>query len=281
MHKLTITACFLAAASLASCSFFNNSPDAVASVGKYKLYRSQVEAVIPEGTSSSDSANLAMQYINSWAKEILYVKMAESQLTPAELDVSAELEDYRRSLLKFRYEQKYISDRLDTLVTDEQIKRYYETHSSSLQLERPILKVRFVDIMHDSPNYETILAKMSSLKSKDLMEAEELAKASALRYFDNSDNWMDAADLSGQFGVGYSEMLSRLKDNRIVIRQDGRDDVMIAYVVDIKRTGTAPLEFCESEIIDKIISIRKHNLLESLEQDLLKDAMEQNTLQID
>ena len=114
-----------------SCDIINgiiHDDEVVARVGSRRLYRSQVEALIPPGTASADSANIALQYIHNWSMDLLYSDIAAQQLTKAELDVSEELEDYRNSLLKFRYEQRYINERLDTAVTREQIQEYYDSH---------------------------------------------------------------------------------------------------------------------------------------------------------
>ncbi len=100
--------------------------EVVAKVGDYRLHRSQLESYIPAGVSAEDSAALARQYILTWAEDLLLMDMAEAQLSKQEKDVSAELEEYRKSLIKYRYEQLYIQQRLDTLVTDEEVARYYE-----------------------------------------------------------------------------------------------------------------------------------------------------------
>ena len=225
---------------------------------------------IPEDSGERD----AEQYINTWAMDLLYLDVAERELSKGELDVSADLEDFRRSLLKYRYEQRYINDRLDTLVTDEQIRQYYQAHEAEFELKRPILKVRFVDVMKDSPNKETILKMMSSKEYDDVQRADTLAKSTALRYFDSSDNWMDASELAKSFGLDYTQMLSCLKGDMIRYEPDDRADLMVAYVCDIRRKGTAPLEYCAGRIRDILMSARKHDLMTSLERDLLENALE-------
>lgn len=271
---LQILFLLVAVSSCDAVSFLIHDEDVVAKVGKHKLYRSEVESLIPDMISPEDSASLAAQYINSWATDLLYMEVAESQLTKPELDVTQELEIYRRSLLKYRYEQRYINDRLDTLVTAEQVKSYYDTHSADFQLSRPVLKVRFVDIMKDSPNREKILAKMASDDYMDVEAADTLAQAYALRYFDSSNTWMDAAELARYFGVDYTVMMSNLWEGTIRIEPADRGDVLVAHVCDLQRSGTAPLEYAEQRIRDIILSNRKHELVKSLEQDLLDDALE-------
>ena len=262
---------------LASCNAISSlvhDDQVVAKVGQHKLYKSELERFIPNMIPAEDSARLAEQYINTWAMDLLYLDVAERELSKGEQDVSADLEDFRRSLLKYRYEQRYINDRLDTLVTDEQIRRYYEAHEADFELKRPVLKVRFVDVMKSSPNKDAILKMMTSQEYDDLQRADTLAKSTALRWFDSSDTWMDANDLAKMFGLDYTQLLSNLKGDMIRYEPEDRDDLMVAYVCDIRRSGTAPLDYCAGRIRDILMSARKHDLMNSLERDLLENALE-------
>ena len=265
---------------LCSCKVISNLIDddqVVAKVGDEKLYRSDVAAYIPDLVTGEDSIRMAEQFINSWAVEHLYLDMAERQLSEEEMDVTDELENYRRSLLKYRYEQHYVNERLDTLITPEQVSAFYDEHKADFVLQRPILKVRFVDVMKDSPNRDAIIKMMTSDKIADLERADTLAASSALRYFDRSDTWMDAADLAREFGIDYLSMLSRMEGRYIKIENEGTGELKVAYVLDIIRDGVAPLDFCSESIREIILSGRKHNLLTGLEQDLLEDALERKT----
>ena len=265
---------------LCSCKVISNLIDddqVVARVGDEKLYRSDVAAYIPDLVVGEDSIRMAEQFINSWAADLLYLDMAERQLSVEEMDVTEEMETYRRSLLKYRYEQHYVNERLDTLITPEQVSEYYDEHKEDFVLTRPVLKVRFVDVMKDSPNREAILKMMASDKIGDLERADTLAASSALRYFDRSDTWMDAAELAREFSTDYLSMLSRLEGKYIKIENESTGELKVAYVLEIKKDGYAPLEFCSESIREIILSGRKHNLLNGLEQDLLEDALERKT----
>jgi hypothetical protein len=128
--------------------------------------------------------------------------------------------------------------------------------------------------MKDSPNKDAILKMMRSSEYSDLQRADTLAKSTALRWFDSSDTWMDASELARYFGLEYREMLSLQKGDWIQYEPADRDDLMAAYVCNIQRTGTAPLEFCSSRIRDILVSGRKHELMKGLERDLLENALE-------
>ena len=263
-----------AVSSCRAISSFLANDEVVAQVGQEKLYRSDIDKVIPKGVMPDDSTRLARQYINSWASDRVYLKIAEQQLSKAERDVTVELEDYRKSLLKYRYEQLYVNERLDTSVTDENVEEYYLSHPDKFVLERPIVKARFLNIASDSPSLKLIRKKMSSMEVEDLVEADSLAFSSALKFTTWSDKWIDVAILAKEYMMDYSDVLSEMNKGWIEIA-DTTGQVRLTFVSELMPKGkVAPLEFCEGKIRDIIISTRKQKLIMNLEQDLLNDARE-------
>ena len=252
-------------------SFFSGD-EVVAEVGSEKLYRSDVEKLLPKGIAAEDSTRLAMQYISTWASDLIYINIAEEQLSKSEKDVTKELEDYRKSLLKYRYEQLYVNERLDTAVTDEQIQEYYESHKDMFVLPRPVLKARYLNIYTDSPAREQIRRRMSSSDIDVIVEADSLAFSAALKYTGWNAEWLDVTVLAREFGMDYASMLALRKDNWVETSgEDGQS--RIAYISDYVAGGEqAPLEYSAPTIRDMIISARKQKLIVTLEQDLLKDA---------
>ena len=245
----------------------------VARVGEHRLMRSELAAYIPAGVSSEDSLALAQSYIKSWAEELIFLDMAEKHLSDEEKDVTKDLEDYRRTLLKYRYEERYINDRLDTLISDEAVRNYYREHMDKFRLDRPLLKVRYMIIPADSRSLKTIRELMSSDDAMDAIAADSLAFTAALRYVDSSDAWMDAIILARELGTDEVSMMSALRNRTIEFKGD--DGLLrVAYVVDMVQKGSpAPLDYCEERIKDVLLSARKHELVGGLERDLLNDAL--------
>lgn len=254
--------------------------EVVARAGSHKLHREQLENYIPTGVSREDSINLAHQYINAWAEDLLLLDMAEEQLSEAEKDVSAELEDYRRTLLKFRYQQRYIEQRLDTLVTDEEMARYYNANLGKFRLERPIVKARYLILPAGSRNLSTLRALISSDDEKSAAEAANLSTTIAIKYVDAAGTWQDALLLAQDLGMDYGKMMASLK-GQFVEWTDENNVLHLACLVDMIPEGrTAPLEYCIPRIRDLILSGRKHELETQLEKDVLQNARKNNKLVI-
>ena len=267
---------------LASCNWVSDlihDGEVVARIGKHKLYRSELAGFIPHDASPEDSARLAGQYINTWAKEILFVDLAGEQLSRTDSDVTTEVEDYRRSLLKYRYEQQYLHERLDTVVAASEIESYYQDHQDLFALQVPIVRARFLDVLKESADLESLRKMMSADKEEGQAMVDSLAFGSALRYADRSGEWLDMPVYAKYFGYDYGTVLSKLRPDGFIVMDEGEADVKIGYVCEMRKPGTvAPLEYCTDRIREIILSNRKHALLAGLEQDLLKDALEQEKL---
>ena len=262
---------------LTSCraiSSLLHDDEVVAEVNGVKLYRAELDAVIPNGISAADSTALALKYIDTWASDHVYLKIAEQQLSKSEKDVTKELEDYRKSLLKYRYEQLYVNERLDTTVTDEMVDEYYETHADKFVLQRPIVRARYLNILADSPALKQLRKMMKSSEPNDLVEADSLAYSSALKFMTWNNDWVDAALLAGEFGTDYNSMLASMSGGWIE-QKDTTGYLKLAYIPEmIARGRQAPVDYCAPMIKDMIISARKQALISGLERDLLNDARE-------
>lgn len=275
--KRLLTLIAIGIALLPSCraiSSLLHDDEVVAEVEDVKLYRTELDAIIPKGLSKADSTNLARQYINSWASDLIYLSIAEEQLSKAEKDVTKELEDFRKSLLKYRYEQLYVNERLDTAVTDEMVEEYYAAHSEKFILKRPLVRARYLNIAADSPALKTLKKMMKSSDPNVLVEADSIAYSAALKFDVWNNEWIDVAALAGEFGTDYNSLLSSVSGGWVELK-DTTEYIKVAYIPEIINKGSkAPVEYSAPMIKDMIISARKQALITGLERELLDDARE-------
>mgnify|MGYP006344363465 FL=1 len=133
---------------LTSCESIGNlfSGDKVARVGSYVLYERDLRSLIPLGTSKEDSIQMVQQYINSWAVQNLKQIQAEQELSSEEKDITAEIEEFKKTLLAYRYEKLYVEQRLDTLITEKECEDYYRENLHYFISSTPIFKARVIKI---------------------------------------------------------------------------------------------------------------------------------------
>lgn len=266
-------------AAVSGCKYFrdiiHNEPLA-AKVGSHELTQDALLRAIPAGLSPEDSAAFVQQYIESWAREMLLLDMAEDGLSAEEKDVTTELENYRRTLLKHRYEQKYIAEHLDSLVSREEIEEYYAANREKFRLQNPVVKAYYFNISPRSRDLQTIRTGLDSAKPLQRELADSLMRTATMRFVDYSTAWVDAYVLAREFNTDVVTLLSSRKKEWIEL-PDGLGHDNVAYVIDYVPDGSyAPVDYCAKRIEDILLSARKHALSIEFDQKLLDDARENN-----
>ena len=274
--RLKAAVFFFLLAALPSCKTVSgliHDDDVVARVGEHELYRTELERSIPDGVPAEDSLKFAQSYIESWARDLVFLDIAEKQLSKEEKDVSRELEEYRRSLMKYRYEQRYVNERLDTNLSEKEIEGYYEAHESDFKLERPIVRARYARVVQGGEDIGLLRKKLVLKNAEDAIREDTLLlRDPAERYFDWSGRWIEAVEAARETGADVFSLLSNAGKAPVEV-PDGQGFMYVVYVSEMIKAGeTAPLDYCRSRICDILLSTRKHDLVVALEQDLLDDA---------
>ena len=136
--------CFLA---LVSCqnSKNGNGDKIVATVYDKVLYRSDLQSVLYDGISVNDSLVRTKAFIDNWIRRQLLIHQAENNIEKSELDFSKQLEDYRNSLIIYKYESMLIEQNLDTVVSEKEIADYIEDNSS-VDMDRDAVRCIILNI---------------------------------------------------------------------------------------------------------------------------------------
>ena len=262
----------LALMMLVSCSWIRDDK-VVARVGRDRLYMSAVQDHIPDGVSREDSAAFARQYIESWAIDRIFESVAKERIG-SDPQIEEEIKNYRLSLLKYRYEQDYLSRELSPEIRREDIVQYYESHKEQFNLTHPIVKARFLDVMEDAPYREFMVRRISTTSESELALLDSIARMEAIKFYDSSGEWMDARVLAREFGMDFADLYPRAKGKLVTVANTQSGEERMAYFFDVIMSGTAPLDYCESEVRDILMSVRKRELIRKLEQSLLEEAVE-------
>lgn len=259
-----------------SCTYFKNwfgaEPERLAQIGKEVLYKKDMEGLLTSALSPTDSTHLTNHYIDVWAIDNLLLKKAEEELTKEEKDVKQELADYRKSLLVFRYQKKYVESRIDTLVAQEEITDYYNNHRKQFLLDAPLLKARYIKIRLQSPYLPMVRNIYRSYRLEDIQQLNRLCESSAEVYTHYEDKWLTLRQLA-------QDLPSQARGDVYTLRPKGHIDTrdsLYAYLVSVydylDEGVPAPEAFKETEIRQNILSRRKQQLLKELEKEVLKEG---------
>ena len=271
MNKLVHIAAVLLLCACNAIGSLLHDGEVVASVGENKLYSTELAGYIPSGVSPEDSTRLADSYIEAWTRDMRFIELAEKELSKEEKDVTRELEEYKRTLLRYRYEQKYINQRLDTAITAGQVEEYYKAHKEMFRLAAPVVKARFAVIPEKSTHLGALKKLMSADETEDIIVSDSLAYVYAARYTDFGGRWTDASAISAELNMDTKSFQNNLHKG-FMQTKDADGNLMLAYINEFVKAGdTAPVEYCDDRIRDIILSNRKQALSAALEQELMKE----------
>lgn len=252
----------------------------VAQVGSHYLYPSDISRIMPANTSTEDSAFLANDYINKWVKQELMIQKANENLSDDQKDLSREIEEYRNSLIIYRYKNELVKQRLDTVVTPEQIETFYMANQQTFLLDRCIVKAVFIKIPSELANPEQLKEMVKDDSEEGQSELRDYCMQYAKNFEIALDSWIDFAVLNRNLPENINDPESFLTRNNL----KEMDDSNYYYIVSIHdymlTNDLAPLEFVENNIKNLILNQRKIKFLRELENNIYTEGERQKKFKI-
>ena len=132
-----------------SCNYFKpqQKSQTIARVGKNYLYKSDIATLVPAGTSKEDSLLLVRDFIDRWASQKLLIEAAERNLSEAKKkEYNTLIKQYRIDLYTRAYIEEVVKRTVDTVVTLEELKKYYEENKENFKTNGTLVRLRYINI---------------------------------------------------------------------------------------------------------------------------------------
>jgi hypothetical protein len=245
----------------------------VARVYESKLYQHDIVAVLPEGLSPEDSATFVQNFINVWAKNELMVYKAEFNLTDEQKQFEEQIRNYRNDLLKYAYLQKYVDDRLDTSISELQIKDYYQANSQNFLLKENILKIRYIVVPQDAPELEDLKKWFKSSEAKDLEALLDYSLSFARSFSLEDTAWISFNDFRKLIPIRtYNQQDFLARNKWIELEEEGL--IYLAQIKEYKiKDNSAPIFYVKDIIRNTLLNKKRLDLIADLEKNLVNDAL--------
>jgi hypothetical protein len=245
----------------------------VARVYESKLYQHDIVAVLPEGLSPEDSATFVQNFINVWAKNELMVYKAEFNLTDEQKQFEEQIRNYRNDLLKYAYLQKYVDDRLDTSISELQIKDYYQANSQNFLLKENILKIRYIVVPQDAPELEDLKKWFKSSEAKDLEALLDYSLSFARSFSLEDTAWISFNDFRKLIPIRtYNQQDFLARNKWIELEEEGL--IYLAQIKEYKiKDNSAPIFYVKDIIRNTLLNKKRLDLIADLEKKLVNDAL--------
>ncbi|MBK8362534.1 MAG: hypothetical protein IPL24_02305 [Bacteroidetes bacterium] len=275
---------FLLVLQLSACNYFrrdeNEGRDAVARAFDYFLYPEDIQGLVPAGASREDSVTIIKNYIDNWFRQKAVLRKAERNLADEKKNVEKKLEEYRNSLLTYQYETELIRQKLDTVISEEEIAAFYKNNPDNFELKDNIIKVIYLRLNKKSPKLNKVKEWYKSNSKKDRQLLEDYCHQYALNYFLDDNTWLLFDDLLKEIPIKTYDKEQFLQNNRVVEIEDSST----IYLVNIKgfmvKNSVSPLSFERNNIRMIITNQRKLKLIEQMEKQAYEDALKSNDVEV-
>ena len=120
------------------------------------LKREEITGQIPKGVSSADSLLLAESLVKRWVKDVLVYDVAQRNLGDEKEEVEKLVEQYRRSLIRYRYQERLVREKLTADIREGDLLDYYELNQKKFVLDKSLIKGLFLKIPVDAPGLSDV-----------------------------------------------------------------------------------------------------------------------------
>ncbi len=257
-----------------------NTEKPVARVMNAALYASDMQGIFPEGITPEDSIQIAKDFIEKWIRRQLLLNKAELNLTESEKNVKEQIENYRSSLLIYKYEQSLLKQKLDTVIGFQEIQDYYNNNQSNFLLNKNIVKALYIKVKRSAPE----LWKLRQWFRQDDSESIKNLEAYCYKYADYydyfNDQWVDFSALVDKIPIQIGNPENYLRYRQYIEASDSTHHYFIRIFKSAFKGEPSPIELVKEDIEKIILNKRKIELLTTIEENIYKDALKRGLFTI-
>ncbi len=272
----------LAVVILSGCNYLRSSKEEVyvAKVDDKTYLLKDLRSQLPAGMTKPDSLARVNDILTRWVKKELLLKMATDNLDESQKDLSKEIEEYSNALLIHRYQQQLLSQKLDTVLTDQDIRRYYEINPEKFTLDYNIVKAVYVEIPKNVAKPDQIKRWMTENSPRSMSELESYSFQYASKYDHFNNEWVDFNNILARIPGGKDDPEQMLRRSKFLQFSDLNNFYFVLINDYILAGEKAPYDFVKDRIESLILNSRKMEFLQDLEKNIYEKGRRENRFTI-
>jgi hypothetical protein len=253
----------------------------VARVFDQVLFIDEMNGAVPPGITGLDSVRMAESFVRNWVTKQLMVKEAMASISLDMAEIDRKVQDYRYALISHEFQMKWVNDKLNEEVSDDEIQAYYEEHQANFELKQNIIKGRYLKVPKDAPRQNQLEAWMI----RNFEQASDDLKSYCIQF-------ATAYHIDDETWVNFDQMIADTPfiqiPGRVQFLQEGgyrtAEDEQFNYYLYIAEhritDEISPLEFVKENIKSIIVTQRRIELAETLERDIYEKARRNGDFEI-
>lgn len=237
------------------------------------LYFEDLEEKLPHFENETDSVEFLNFYIQNWIKNQVIASKSKEALLDKSAYLDEKVENYRQSLSIHLFEQEFIKQRLDTIVSDNEVETYYKENTKNFELSDFILKPLYFKL----PKESKLNKKANSWYKlydydNDLDNLyKKISFKSEIFHYDTTQ-WVFMNDVKSIIPISYSNSADFLRSKKHYKVTEG-DFTYYLNIIDYKlKKSVSPLDLVKDRIKSIILNQRREKIREQLRFDLYDNA---------
>jgi hypothetical protein len=266
-----------------SCDSFKEkkNDEAVARVWKTYLYKKDILNIIPKGTSKEDSLLIVRHFIDDWATQKLLIDAAERNINNVKKQQLDKLiNQYKIDLYTKAYIEEVVKQTVDTVVSEQELKSYYDKNKENFKTSGTIVKIRYLHLFKSNPKFVSIRNKFFNYSKKD----KKFWNDNSLQFKNYSLNdsiWIDLYQVYEKIRFITPENRDEyIINGKQIEKTIGKDVYLIKITNLLDKNKIAPLDYLKPTIKEVILNKRKLELIQNFEKEITNDAIKNNDYEI-
>lgn len=252
----------------------------LASVDGEYLYEDDVRPLVPAGLMPEDSALFVTRYIQNWAEERLFIDEAEKDAQVNLEDIEERVKEYRRTLIYYAHVSNVVANEMDTVVTEAQLRQFYEENKPNFELKDNILKAQYVIAPTTVRKTEKVKKRFFAGEDTDGSLAE-FCRESAYRCQLDDTSWISFDDLARVVPIDRTQSPDIFLRNKKSFEISDTGLVYWVKISDYKiKESISPFEFVRDEIKLILLNRRKKDFLAAYRKKIFDRALENNKVEL-
>lgn len=251
----------------------------IVTVGKRTLTMNQLRGAMPTNATSLDSSVFADEYIRRWVQEQVLLSKAEMNLADDELDIEAEIDAFRNSLIVEKYQQKLITQKFNPEITEQEIETYYDQMKQNFLLAESLVKCLYAVVPKRAKGLTAFKRSLNRFDEEEFAEVEKYLFKNALKYDSEVDKWQSMSAVRVFFPNNEIKNESQvLRTRRLYEVEDGKN-LYLLLVFDSRMTDDyAPLEYVTDKISTILLNQKKIAFMKQFKTELYEGALKSNLI---
>ena len=248
--------------------------DVLVKVDDRTLSLAELKAVLPARLSPADSLIWAESYIKQWVKNNLVYDVAMQNLSNEDkAEINQLVDAYRHSLIRYRYQEQLIEERLSANLSEEEKRAFYDNNRNEFVLDHNLIKGLFLKIPVDAPNLSDVKKWYRSSAESEIEKIEKYSVQNAAVYEYFYDKWISFNEVIATIPVKITKEEDFLRTHSFIETADSS----FCYLLNIKeyllKGDIAPFDYANTQVVDMLVNQQKIQFLKNFEEELYNDAI--------